>query len=174
MDIYRMSYNDILSLNDDIREYYMDLFNKEIEQIDDSIYSPYKPLYQMICENEDILDSKVSEYFFEGEIINFYPIINTRKSLNNKVCHISGDIIYKNSLYVTYKAFLYNKQKKEAFVLKKPINVMPYYEFILPKTLKEFEEFAIKVRNSYDLNLEEYYNFYANYKSDISVRKLTI
>lgn len=174
MEIYNLSYNDILTLDKSIKNYYLELFNKEIEKIDDKIYSPYKPLYQMIEESEHLIEEKISQYFFEGEEVNFYPIIKTYKAKENKICHISGDIIYKNQEYIYYKVFLYLKRKKEAFILRKPINTTMYYETYLPKTLREFETFAMRIKNSYECNLEEYYNFYGNYKSDISLRKLTI
>ena len=170
MEIYEMSYNDIISLNNPI---YLNEFKKILETINENIYSPYKSLYQMIEETKEIKDMNISTYFFNNQYANFYNIIEYRKSSKERICCFSGNIINKYDEYIYYKVLIYLPQKKEAFILRKPICTLSYYIDELPSNLKEFEEFAYLVRNAYSLNLDKYYNFYTNYKDDIILRKLS-
>lgn len=169
-DIYEMSYNDIISLNEK-KDKYLELFEEIIKDIPQELYSNYKPIFIML-EEMDILEANhYSEYVFPEDKVNFYPNLKIVKTKNAFTCPISSSIINKGSECITYKPFLFLPNKKEAYVLKKAIKASTYYENFFPTNIKEFDEFAYKVNNSYTLNNEEYYNFNCNY-GDITLRKL--
>lgn len=170
-DIYEMCYYDIISLNDKEKLVYLSLFEELIKDIPDEIYSKYKSLYVMLEENENLENSKYSEYVFPGEKVNFYPNLSIVKTNNTFTCPVSSEIIYKNSECIKYRPFIYLPNKKEVYVLNKTIKASTYYEYFFPINIKSFDDFVYKVNNSYDLNLDEYYNFNSNY-GDITLRRL--
>lgn len=111
-----------------------------------------------------------SEYLFPGDLINYYPIIQTGTASKDYLCAITGSIIKNKSSYEQFKAFLYNLNKKTSYVSK-----TIRYEigsFNPPNTLHEFENFIYKVTNAYQYNFEEYYNISTNI-GDNFLRKLS-
>lgn len=166
-----MSYNDIISLNDN-RAYYLKMFENMIKDIPDSIYKNYKPLFIMLNEMELLEEHCFSEYVFPREKVNFYPNLSIVKTKTDFICPVSFSKVFSGSECVKYKPFIYLPYKKETYVISKAIKASTYYEDFFPTDIKTFDDFVYKINNSYDLDLKEYYNFNSIY-GDILLRKLS-
>lgn len=104
----------------------------------------------------------------DGNIMAFYPVIREVRSSINRICHFSGAIIRKGSIYIYYRPLLENVITHSTYVLQKPICTEVAYEQDLPKNYMEFCYMDKQLQNGLD-----YYDFSVNYGNDsLKLQKL--
>jgi len=170
--IYELSYNDILELPDDIRKPFFKKFLEFKAYIPDDIYSDSIPLKRMFWKIEELENNLYSDYIFNGDKVFYYPNITYTKVTKPFICSVSGARYNRSCQSLIFKPFFYLPAKKEAYVLEKGIRAHYHYEDFFPRTIKEFDIFYYNVINSYELGLEEYYNFFCNIKGELNIKKL--
>ena len=107
-----------------------------------------------------------SDYCFPGHIVILYPNIRVRKALKEHLCSFSGAKIYKGEEYISYQLFIEDLTEHALYTLARPIAAEIGYEEYFPKSIKELDDFIYKIQHAYELNLDDYYNFATNIRSD--------
>ena len=166
-DYYSLSLNDINNITDpSLKKEILILYNEDIKKLEKDhigkwFVGPNKSIEEILFEIEQYTESITSEYLFDNNIIKFYPNIKEAKASKPIVCHFSGGIIKKGSLYCCYRPFLHNIDTNQKFVLKKTIKVEEGYKDYLPVSIKDFERFIYNLDNAYTLDSNNDLDFYS-------------
>lgn len=171
MNIYSLSYDDILNTRLPYRKYLLIEFKNNLKYVNDKVYSDYKTLGDMILESEQIDTYEYSDYVFSGEKVIYYFNPKYRRSKKNFTCPVNGQVYTKGELAFIFKPFIYLPDKKESYTIKE-IKASSYEEDFFPNNINSFDEFYYKVENSYTLGLDKYYNFSTCIGGSIKLIKL--
>jgi len=171
MNVYELSYNDIMSLPSNIKDFYLKEFNSLLVGVSDTIYKPNKKLGDMLELTELEKESLISDYVLPGREVIYYPNLRRVNSKCEYTCPVSSMICSKGTETVLFKPFLFIPKENISYVLEKSIRAHYYYEDFFPTNIKAFDEFMYKIEHSYELNLDDYYNFYTMV-GNLSLRKL--
>lgn len=190
-DIYDLNLQTILNIDDndlkkkalEIYKYYVfglqnnRVFKREKKYIDD--YANAVKLYDKkeltgddltnikysitdFCNDyTDVLQKHESHYYFDGHIITLYPSIKILKANRNHLSCFSGSIIRKNSYYTRYHLFI-EDFTDNSFYASDTLKAEVDYESYFPTTVASFDDFMYKLRNCYELGLDEFYNISSN------------
>lgn len=147
---------------------YIKLFELyEQNKLTGDILRNYDDTLQSLCEEfNNISLMYESDYCFPGHIVMLYPNIRVRRALKEHLCSFSGAKIYKGEEYISYKLFIEDLTEHALYTLAGPIAAEIGYEEYFPKNIKELDDFIYKISHAYELNLDDYYNFATNIKSD--------
>lgn len=170
MEIYELSYNEINEMPNNIKKELLEKFKTIMQSIPDEIYRSDKKLYEMIYEAELLEEEKISDYIFSGEKVIYYKNEIYRKSMSSFTSAVTGYNFPRGTSAFIWKPFMYLPEKKEVYTIK-PIKVLETESDFFPTNIKGFDDFCYKVKNSYDLGLDEYYNFLMN-TGGIQIKKL--
>lgn len=109
---------------------------------------------------EKLLLEYTSKYLFPNKLVSFYPQIRERKASKELICHLSGSIIKKGSVYYTYHPFIEELESGRVYTIKKDINAELGFVDCFPQDLFTYEEWYYKVKNAY-FNEDDKIDFYA-------------
>lgn len=163
--IYNLSYRDILLLPYELKDKVINRFIKFLNDIPKCIYRNDKTLNEMLLEKEFLIQSKISHYVFSGSIVDYYPNIKFKKVLKPFTCPISGEFMSVGSEEVIWNPLFCLPESGDLYSLEKAIRVNYYYYYysdFFPTDVLSLDDFFFKVENSYELNLDDYYNFFCN------------
>ena len=113
-DFTSLTLKEINSIEDiTLKKEILKLYNEEIMKLENDkigkmFVDPELSIEEMVFNIENYRESMYSQYLFEGDIVKFYPTIKEIKAKKDIICHFSGSIISKGSLYCNYKPFLEN------------------------------------------------------------------
>lgn len=195
-DIYDCNFQTILNSEDDLtRDDNIEIFKEQVLSLaKDRLFkrlgpdiSSFKKIFELyekkqltgdMLENYDITLRKLYEifndiylkyestYLFPEHIILVYPNIKVKKALKEHLCSFSGARIYKGEEYISYQLFIEDLTDNSVYTLNKAISTEIGYEDYLPKDIQQLDDFVYKLNHSYELDLDDYYNFATNIKAD--------
>lgn len=122
-------------------------------------------LQKMYTEN-------LSTYYFPGDLTAFYFNAVERHSTDNIICHFSGSIIKKGTLYISYRPLIENLKTGQAFVLKRTIKCEIGYLSYLPNNIMELEYMNYKIMDHENVDKIEYNNLYNYQNGELMLQKL--
>lgn len=166
-DFYSLSLNEINNIDDlSLKKEVLVLYTEEIKKLEQDpigylFIDPNKSIEEIYFDIEQYIESFRSKYLFDNDRVRFYPSIKEVIANKDTICHFSGGIIRKGSLYLNYRPLLQNMDTNKKYVLKKTIKVEIGYRDLLPTTLKEFEEFIYNLDNAYSLNKDNELDYYS-------------
>lgn len=123
-------------------------------------------LQQLYEEVNEIYAMYESNYLFPGHHVIVYPNISVRSALKEHICSFSGAKIHKGSEYISYQLFIEDLTDNSIYTLAKALPLEIGYEEYLPTNIQQLDDFVYKLQHSYDLDLDDYYNFVTNIKCD--------
>ncbi len=195
-DIYNCSLKTILNSEDELtkednilifKEHILSLANDPVFKRFGPDITVYKKIFDLYEQNKltgDLLktcDATISElyealnniytmsqssYCFPGHVVIVHPNIRVKKSLKEHICSFSGAKIRKGSEYLSYQLFIEDLTDNCIYTLAKAIPAEIGYEDYFPQNIHQLDDFIYKVKHSYELGLEDYYNFATNTKCD--------
>lgn len=171
MDIYSLSYDDIVNSISPNKKDLLIEFRNNLKYINDEVYSDFKKLGDMILESEQLDTYQYSDYVFSGEKVIYYFNPKYRRSKKNFTCPVNGQVYTKGELAFIFKPFIYLPDKKEVYTIKE-IKASSYEDDFFPDNINSFDDFYYKIENSYTLGLDKYYNFSTCIGGSIKLIKL--
>ena len=114
--------------------------------------------YQMV--DKLVLDH-TSNYIFPNRLISFYPQVLEKQASSDIMCHLSGAVIKKGSLYYTYHPFMEDLKTGRVYTIKKKINAELGYIDCFPQNLFTYEEWYYKLKNAYFQSEDSIIDFYS-------------
>lgn len=105
------------------------------------------PIYDIITAIEELKLEYQSHNIVPGSTVLVFPGIKEVRAQKEYTCDFSGSRINIGSIYVNYRPMIKSLDNGDVYVLKRTMRVETAYEYYLPTSISELEEFNNKINN---------------------------
>lgn len=153
-----------------------DIFSNIKESLKNSNDIGYLGSYSL-CDLQSIIEKieyeNTSSKLFSGHRVILYPKTIERISKCDRKCSFSANMIQRGCRYTHYDFLLDDLETKNKYILVNNINIQSEYEYLLPRTINELEEFNRKLECSYTNCDEFFYDISTNLKcEELKIKKI--